>query len=69
MSISTLIIWTACLIVTFSFPFLLQNLGPSQTFWMYARYSAGAFLFVLLVIPETKGRSLEEIEKSWHKQT
>jgi sugar porter (SP) family MFS transporter len=68
MSISTFAIWTACWMVAQTFPFLQQTLGSSQTFWFYAGCSAAAFFFVLFMIPETKGRSLEEIEKSWRKR-
>jgi MFS transporter, SP family, arabinose:H+ symporter len=67
MSISTFAIWTANYLVVQSRPTLLNFLGSTVTFWLYAGCSAAAFLFVLWVIPETKGRSLEEIEKSWRK--
>jgi SP family arabinose:H+ symporter-like MFS transporter len=36
-------------------------------FWIYAVVSAAAFLFALVVVPETKGRTLEEIGASWNK--
>jgi MFS transporter, SP family, arabinose:H+ symporter len=67
MSISTFAIWTACFLVAQSFPSLLKSLGASMTFWLYAGCSAATFVFVLFWIPETKGRSLEAIEKSWRK--
>ncbi|MCC6127212.1 MAG: sugar porter family MFS transporter [Pirellulales bacterium] len=69
MSVSTFAIWTANYLVIQSFPYLNKALGPSRTFWLYAGCSAAAFFFVLLVIPETKGRSLEEIEKSWRRHS
>lgn len=67
MSVSTFVIWTACYLVSQTFPVLLKSIGPTNTFYFYAGCSAATFLFVLLFIPETKGRSLEAIEKSWHK--
>jgi SP family arabinose:H+ symporter-like MFS transporter len=65
MSVSTFCIWTGCLIVAQTFPYLLKHIGSARTFWIYGACSAGTFLFVLLRLPETKGRSLEEIELSW----
>jgi SP family arabinose:H+ symporter-like MFS transporter len=63
MSISIFSLWTGCALVTQTFPPLLKHLGPSATFWLYALSTPVAFLFVLLFVPETKGRSLEEIER------
>jgi hypothetical protein len=40
-------------------------IGPAKTFWIYAAVSLVSFVFVLVFIPETKGRTLEEIEKLW----
>ncbi len=68
MSVSTFCIWTGCLIVAQSFPYLVKQIGPSMTFWLYGACSAVTFVIVLLLLPETKGRSLEEIEKSWHRR-
>ena len=42
---------------------------PAMAFWIYAVMSAAAFLFSLIVVPETKGRTLEEIGASWNKTT
>ncbi|HEY3915198.1 MAG TPA: sugar porter family MFS transporter [Verrucomicrobiae bacterium] len=67
MSVSTLFIWVACLIVAQTFPYLLKAIGPAMVFWIYAGCSAATFLFVLFRLPETKGRTLEEIELSWRK--
>jgi len=69
MSIATLTIWLGCYAVSQTFPLLLATMGPARTFWFYAGCSAATFLFVLVKIPETKGRSLEDIEKSWHRRT
>ncbi|MCP3913962.1 MAG: sugar porter family MFS transporter [bacterium] len=48
--------------VTFVFPWELANLGPAVTFFVYGVFAALAFLFTLILIPETKGRSLEDLE-------
>lgn len=64
MSVATFAIWISCYIVARTFPKLNESphVGPALTFWIYAVCSALAFLFVLKMVPETKGRSLEEIE-------
>lgn len=67
MSVATFAIWTGCYLVSQTFPYFLKTFGSTNTFWFYAACSSATFLFVLFLIPETKGRSLEEIEKSWHK--
>ena len=68
MSVSTLAIWSACYLVSSTFPLMLKTFGSTKTFFFYAACSAATFIFVLLLVPETKGRSLEEIEKSWQKR-
>jgi SP family arabinose:H+ symporter-like MFS transporter len=64
MSIATFTIWTSCYIVAQTFPMLNDNphVGPALTFWIYAVCSLLALVFVFAMVPETKGRSLEEIE-------
>jgi SP family arabinose:H+ symporter-like MFS transporter len=51
--------------VSQTFPLLVERFGSAFTFWLYGAMSALCFVFVLAVVPETKGRTLEEIEKSW----
>jgi SP family arabinose:H+ symporter-like MFS transporter len=67
MSVATFTIWTSCYIVAQTFPVLNDNpaIGPAITFWVYGACSLAALVFVLALVPETKGRSLEEIEASW----
>jgi SP family galactose:H+ symporter-like MFS transporter len=54
--------WGANLLVSLTFLTLVQELGPSWTFWTYAVCSAAAWIFSYYRVPETKGRTLEEIE-------
>jgi MFS transporter, SP family, arabinose:H+ symporter len=65
MSISIFSLWTGCTLVAQTFPKLLEYAGPTYTFWLYGLSTPVAFLFVLLLVPETKGKSLEQIEKLW----
>jgi SP family arabinose:H+ symporter-like MFS transporter len=64
MSVATFTIWTSCYIVAQTFPMLNDNpaVGPALTFWFYAACSFAALIFVFAMVPETKGRTLEEIE-------
>ena len=68
MSVAAFVIWVACYIVAQTFPMLNDNpsIGPAITFWIYATVSLVSFLFVLVAIPETKGRTLEEIGRMWN---
>jgi SP family arabinose:H+ symporter-like MFS transporter len=70
MSLAALTVWVSCYIVAQTFPMLNDNpaIGPARTFWAYATVSLFAFLFVWAAIPETKGRTLEQIEKIWSKE-
>jgi sugar porter (SP) family MFS transporter len=57
--------WGSNLVVSLTFLTLLQSLGPSQTFWLYGIIAVGAWIFSYVFVPETKGRTLEEIEAFW----
>lgn len=63
MSISTLALWVACFALTYTFPILNSQLGASGSFLLYGIICALGFLFIHSKVPETKGRSLEELEK------
>ncbi len=65
MSFGVFAVWATCTLVSLTFPLLLKYLGPSGCFWLYAALCSPSILFVWLVVPETKGKTLEEIEKSW----
>ena len=62
MSVGTVANWGANLIVALSFLTLTQVMGKAATFWLYGAVSIGAWLFAFFLVPETRGRSLEEIE-------
>jgi SP family sugar porter-like MFS transporter len=62
MSIATFSLWAACFILTYTFPLLNQLFKASGTFWLYGGICLLGFLFILRRLPETKGKSLEEIE-------
>ena len=64
MAIATTSLWIACFVLTYTFPILNKLLNASGTFWLYAFICLIGFLFILKKLPETKGKSLEEIEKS-----
>ena len=57
-------LWVACFLLTYTFPFLNQALGAAGTFWIYGGICALGFVFVFFKLPETKGKSLEELEAS-----
>jgi MFS transporter, SP family, galactose:H+ symporter len=58
--------WIFNLIVSMTFLTLVETIGPAHTFWLYGALAAAAWLFSYYIVPETKGRTLEEIERSWH---
>lgn len=63
MSVSTAISWLCTFLTVQFFPWILNNLGGSVAFGIFTIFSIIAFIFILIYIPETKGKSLEEIEK------
>lgn len=68
-AIASVALWAADYLVSQTFPMLLAGVGPANTFWSFGVMSIIAFLFTLFVVPETKGRSLEEIERGWSRKT
>ncbi|MGA2811979.1 MAG: sugar porter family MFS transporter [Candidatus Acidiferrum sp.] len=61
--------WSANLLVSLTFLTLVKALGPARTFWLYACFAVAAWLFAYYLVPETKGRTLEEIEASLNPKT
>jgi sugar porter (SP) family MFS transporter len=62
LSIATLSLWLADFLVTYTFPIMTKQLGTATTMFCYAGLCAVAFVYMLLNIKETKGKTLEEIE-------
>ena len=65
MSVAVFALWSACFILTYTFPFLNNGLGSAGTFWIYALICVVGFVFIKKFLPETKGKTLEEIEKEF----
>lgn len=65
MSAAIFFLWVAVYAVSQSFPMLLKSIGSAFTFWLYMIMSVIAFVFVWYRVPETKGKTLEEIEQLW----
>jgi sugar porter (SP) family MFS transporter len=63
MAVATTSLWIASFVLTFTFPLLNRALSTSGTFWLYAFICIAGFVFIFKKLPETKGKSLEEIEK------
>jgi MFS family permease len=62
MSVAALCNWGSNFLVALTFPVLLATLGGAGSFWLFAALGIVAWFFVWFLVPETKGRSLEEIE-------
>lgn len=62
MSVAVIALWTAYFILVFTFPLIEKQFGDAAAFWGYAVICAAGFVFLWLRLPETKGKSLEEIE-------
>jgi MFS transporter, SP family, galactose:H+ symporter len=65
MSIATFAVWMGDWIVTNTFLSLLHKLGQANTFYLYAGINLLAFFFCLKFVPETKNKTLENIERHW----
>jgi SP family xylose:H+ symportor-like MFS transporter len=71
MAIATLLLWTSNYIVSQTFPMINEDPGLVSVFhhafpfWLYAIFCLLTILVVAVFVPETKGRTLEDIEQSW----
>src|SRR6267142_362342 len=63
MAVAVSALWIACFILTYTFPLLNATLGSAKTFWLYAAICVAGFIFIKLKLPETRGKSLEQIER------
>ncbi|MDR2815655.1 MAG: sugar porter family MFS transporter [Proteiniphilum sp.] len=62
MAVSTFALWAASFVLTYTFPLLNSSLGAYGTFWLYGLICISGFVFLKINLPETKGKTLEEIE-------
>ena len=62
MSIAALAHWVGNFSLTFTFPAIKENLGWANNFWLYGLICAVGFMVIFFILPETKGKTLEEIE-------
>ena len=62
-SVSVSALWLSSFFLTFTFPIISRTLGSAGTFWLYAGICLLGFFFILVRVPETKGKSLEQIER------
>jgi SP family sugar porter-like MFS transporter len=63
MSIAVGSLWIGCFLLTYTFPIFKTLLGVSVTFWIYAGICAVGLVVLLAKLPETKGKTLEQIER------
>jgi MFS transporter, SP family, galactose:H+ symporter len=66
MSVATLANWAANLLTALFFLDLVEAIGRAGTFWFFCLIGVISLFFVRAWVPETKGKSLEEIEAQWH---
>ncbi|TMV44915.1 sugar porter family MFS transporter [Paenibacillus mesophilus] len=64
-AIASFSLWAADYAVSQTFPMLIEGIGTSRTFWLFTVISVISVLFCVKVVPETKGKTLEQIERQW----
>jgi SP family sugar porter-like MFS transporter len=62
MAVAVFSLWFGCFVLTYTFPFLNRGLGSAGTFWVYCAICAIGFIVIRRRLPETKDKSLEQIE-------
>jgi sugar porter (SP) family MFS transporter len=65
MSVATISLWSACTLISFTFLSLVNAITVAGAFWLYAGMSLLTFILVWRIVPETKGKSLEDIQRWW----
>jgi MFS family permease len=63
MAVAVSSLWIACFLLTYTFPMLNAKLGSAETFWLYAAICVAGFVFIKFKLPETKAKTLEQIER------
>ncbi len=66
MSFAVVVLWLGVVLITQLTPVLLESIGGAYTFWIFMVNAIVLLVFTYKMIPETKGKTLEEIERSWH---
>jgi SP family arabinose:H+ symporter-like MFS transporter len=67
MSLCVMILWIGVMLISQFTPILLSDLGSSYTFWLFMVNAIVLWVFTFKLIPETSGKTLEEIELNWKK--
>ena len=65
MGVSSVVLWAGTFTITFVFPVMENGLGLAYSAWIFAAVSVVLYVLVAKFVPETKGRSLEEIQEVW----
>jgi MFS family permease len=65
MSIATISLWVACVALTMTFLSLVSAITVTGAFWVYGAMCVTTYVIVWRLTPETKGKTLEEIERLW----
>jgi sugar porter (SP) family MFS transporter len=63
MALATTVLWIASTLLVLLFPFIKSTFNIAGAFWIYAAICFAGYLFIRARLPETKGKSLEEVEK------
>jgi SP family sugar porter-like MFS transporter len=63
MSVSVVALWLGNFLLSQTFPVMYEKLGLANCFWVYAAICLAGFLFIFFKLPETKGKTLEQIER------
>lgn len=66
MSLCIVMLWIGVILITQFFPILLNSVGGAYTFWIFMVNAIILLLFVWRMVPETRQKTLEEIERSWN---
>lgn len=68
MSICTVVLWLSDFVLSYTFPVLTASIGEGMTFILYVLVTLASAIFVWKMVPETRGKSLEEIEMYWQEK-
>jgi MFS transporter, SP family, galactose:H+ symporter len=66
-AVATAVNWGAAFLVSEFFLSIVNAIGQAYTFWLFAAFCALGLVWVYVAVPETRSRSLEEIEASWRR--